>query len=82
MWPAEPWDHDSDDDRPVVAEPRTPGPDPWIHDHGREETGRLIRLACTCGHKGKWRSRTAYLLSKQLHSDAGEHIHQVRRQGA
>ena len=49
------------------------------HEHGREESGRLVRLACSCGHKGKWRSRSTYLLRQQLHSDDGEHLSAVRR---
>lgn len=29
MWPAEPWDHDGNDEGPVVPEPRVVGADPW-----------------------------------------------------
>lgn len=52
------------------------------HDHGREESGRYIRLACSCGHKGKWRSKTAFLLEKQLHADDGAHLYAVRNEEA
>lgn len=49
------------------------------HEHGREESGRVIRVACSCGWRGRWRSRTAFLVDKQLHSDDGEHLSMVRR---
>lgn len=49
------------------------------HEHTRETSGRFVRFACTCGHTGPWRSCTAFLLGKQLHSDEGEHLHAVRR---
>jgi hypothetical protein len=49
------------------------------HEHSREETGRLIRVVCSCGWTGRWRSRSNYLLEKQLHSDDGEHLYAVRR---
>lgn len=51
------------------------------HDHGREESGRYVRVVCTCGWTGPWRYRLAYLLDKQLRSDDGEHLFAVRRAG-
>jgi hypothetical protein len=52
------------------------------HEHTREESGRYIRVACSCGWRGKWRYRFAYLLDKQLHSDDGEHLYAARRESA
>ena len=49
------------------------------HEHTREESGRFVRVVCTCGWAGRWRSRTAFLLGKQLHSDDGEHLFAVKR---
>jgi hypothetical protein len=49
------------------------------HKHTHEEVGRLVRVVCSCGWKGRWRSRSAFLVEKQLHSDDGEHLYAVRR---
>jgi hypothetical protein len=49
------------------------------HIHSREENYRLVRVVCSCGWRGKWRARSAFLLERQLHSDDGEHLSMVRR---
>lgn len=49
------------------------------HEHSREERGRVVRVTCSCGHRGPWRSRTSFLVEKQLHSDDGGHLYTVRR---
>ena len=49
------------------------------HDHTREETRLCIRAICSCGWKGRWRSRERPQVEKQLHSDDGEHIYAVKR---
>lgn len=52
------------------------------HEHTREESGRYIRVACSCGWRGQWRSRVAYLLARQLHSDDAAHLFTIRREEA
>lgn len=52
------------------------------HEHTREESGRFVRVVCSCGWTGKWRSCTAFLLERQLHSDDGVHLYAVRREEA
>jgi hypothetical protein len=50
------------------------------HEWTREESGRVVRAVClTHGWKGKWRSRSAYLLTQQLRSDEGGHVYAAVR---
>ena len=50
------------------------------HTLTREENGRLVRVVCTCGHKGRWRARSAFLVEKQLRSDESGHLHAIQRE--
>lgn len=50
-----------------------------IHVLDFEERRRRIRVACSCGHRGKWRDRSGFLLQRELRSDESAHIHAARR---
>lgn len=47
-----------------------------------EHSGKYVRVACECGHKGEWRPAVAPSLQRRLHSDINAHFWALKRMEA